>query len=150
MSASPIAADWLLTASGAPSVADPLTGFYSAADEGVLELAVCVAHGHPLDADQVRCDRCGAAAEARAVAPQGRVLAVVTMHRREAGLVATDAPYPVLDVELDSGHRLYLSTTDGAAPVPAVGARVRVGWVRIGPQAVPRVSNDMQLENRSK
>jgi uncharacterized OB-fold protein len=62
------------------------------------------------------------------------------VHRREPGLIVADAPYPVIDVELASGHRLVLTTTQACPHAPAIGAPVEIAFRTVGAVAVPAVS----------
>jgi hypothetical protein len=61
------------------------------------------------------------------------------MHRREPGLVHAKAPYPIVDVELTSGHRLVMTTVQPATTAPAIGTAVRVGFRRLGDVPIPAI-----------
>jgi len=80
---------------------------------------VCAACGMPLELEQYVCDACGASAEIgtlgrewRDVPLAGTVHTATLVHRREPGLIVATGPYPVIDIELASGHRLVLTTDD--------------------------------------
>ena len=71
--------------------------------------------------------------------------AATVVHRREAGLILAEHPYPVLDVELRSGHRLIMTTRSPADRAPAVGSPVAVDFRQIGGVHVPAA--DFQYVN---
>jgi uncharacterized protein len=133
-----LTADWLLAADLAPDTTDVLAPLYTAAADGRLDLPFCGACGLALELEQRVCDGCGSSSIAwRPVEPAGTVHSVTVVHRREPGLVLTEAPYPVADVELTSGHRLVLAPVDPGTPVPAIGDPVVIGFRRLGGVAVP-------------
>ncbi len=130
--------DWLLAPELAPDPSDVLAPLYAAADRGELHLPRCAACDLALELEQRVCDGCGAAEVAWRRAEQaGTVHAVTVVHRLEPGLVRTDRPYPVADVELAGGHRLVLAPLSPDIAPPAVGDRVAVGFRRLGEVAVP-------------
>lgn len=131
--------DLLLLETAEPEVDDVTDPFYEAGMRQDLVLRFCTGQGHPLDLDQVRCELCGAQACWQPAEPRGRVRASVVMHRLERSVVAVDHPYAVFDVELASGHRLYLASVDPATPALPPGTEIEIGWVRVGSRAVPRV-----------
>jgi uncharacterized OB-fold protein len=138
-----IAADWLLLDSAAPSAEEPLTKFLAGTADGELVLPFC-GSGHPLDLDQLECERegCpGGPRQWREVSRTGTVIASIVMHRLEKSFIAATAPYPVLEVELDSGHRLYVSTDRHTRSVvfPA-GEIVDIAFVRVGETSIPRIA----------
>ena len=61
------------------------------------------------------------------------------MHRREPGLVHGEAPYPIVDVELSSGHRMIMTTVQPADTAPAIGTAVRIGFRHLGDVAIPAI-----------
>ena len=133
-----ITADWLLTAELAPDTTDVLAPLYAAAAEGQLRLPHCGACGLALDLEQRVCDGCDANTVVwRPVEPTGAVHSVTVVHRREPGLVLADGPYPVVDVELASGHRLVLAPVEPGTPAPAIGDPVSIGFRRLGDVTVP-------------
>jgi uncharacterized OB-fold protein len=135
--------DWLLDATLAPAVdSDPLAPLYLAAARNDLALPFCAGCTRPLELDQDVCDHCASTErDWHTVEPQGVVHAATLMYRREPGLVHAKAPYPIVDVEMDSGHRLMMTTTQPADTAPLIGARVRVGFRRLGDVAIPAIQN---------
>ncbi|WP_146097784.1 Zn-ribbon domain-containing OB-fold protein [Nocardia nova] len=131
--------DWLLDPSLAPDAADPtLEPFYTAASYDQLVMPFCTDCGIPKDLDQHICDACGSARTRwRTVESRGTVHSVTVMHRLEPGLVRTDAPYPILDVELTSGHRLIMTTRERTGVAFGIGDPVAIGFRRLGGVAVP-------------
>jgi uncharacterized OB-fold protein len=136
-------ADWLLDSALAPEPEhDALAPLYRAATRGELALPFCAACAQPLELDQEVCDACGETEhDWRTVQLRGSVHAATLMHRREPGLVHAAAPYPIVDVELESGHRLVMTTAQPAHVAPAIGAPVRVGFRRLGEVAIPAIDN---------
>jgi hypothetical protein len=61
------------------------------------------------------------------------------VHRREPGLIVAAGPYPVIDVELASGHRLVLTTATPSGEVPAIGAPVEIAFRTVGAVELPAV-----------
>jgi uncharacterized OB-fold protein len=139
-------ADWLLDPTLAPEREhDAIAPLYEATDRGELALPFCAACDQPLDLDQEVCDACGGIEHGwRTVELRGAVHAATLMYRREPGLVHAEAPYPIVDVELDSGHRLIVTTSRPAEVAPAIGTRVRIGFRRLGNVAIPAIDT---LEN---
>lgn len=131
--------DWLLAPSLAPTVdGDPLQPLYDGAARGELVLPFCSRCDAPVDLDQQVCDRCGSFdMDWRATERAGTVHSATLMHRLEPGLVATTAPYPIVDVELRGGHRLIMTTVDVASAVPRIGDTVAVGFRHLGGVALP-------------
>jgi hypothetical protein len=68
------------------------------------------------------------------------------MHRLEPGLVRASAPYPLLDVETDSGHRLIMTTTHPRHSAPGIGDRVAIGFRRLGGVSVPAALSTVPTE----
>jgi uncharacterized protein len=134
-------ADWLLDPALAPEPEhDALAPLYQAASRGELALPFCAACTVPLELDQAVCDQCGGTEhDWRTVELRGTVHAATVMHRREPGLVHAQAPYPIVDVELQSGHRLVMTTARPAHAAPAIGAPVRIGFRRLGDVAIPAI-----------
>lgn len=134
-----LTSDWLLADVLAPAVLDDLlTPLYDGAGRGELVLPSCGACALPLDLDQQVCDGCGAAEVSwRAVEARGSVHSVTLMHRLEPGLVVATAPYPILDVELASGHRLVMTTRDRPERVPRIGDPVTVVFRPLGAVSIP-------------
>jgi uncharacterized OB-fold protein len=132
-------ADWLVAPELAPDPADrDLAPLYLAAARGVLVMPFCGACGIPLELEQTTCDACGQAGRQwREVPRSGTVHAATLVHRREPGLIVADAPYPVLDVELASGHRVILTTSQACGQAPGIGTRVDIAFRRVGAVAVP-------------
>lgn len=133
--------DWLLDRSLSPDSEDAvLAPLYRAAAGNELVLPFCAACVSPLELDQKVCDRCGRnEADWRTVEPTGVVHAATLMHRREPGLVQASHPYPIVDVELTSGHRLIMTTMYPAAAAPAIGLGVRIGFRRLGDVSIPAI-----------
>jgi uncharacterized protein len=139
--------DWLVGPELAPDAGDAaLAPVYQAAARGALMLPFCAACGTPLELEQYVCDACGASAEIgtpgrdwREVRPAGTVHTATLVHRREPGLIVTDRPYPVIDVELDSGHRLVLTTATPSALAPEIGALVEIAFRVVGTVTLPAV-----------
>ncbi|RHW28577.1 OB-fold domain-containing protein [Nocardioides immobilis] len=139
-----LTADWLLSDTLAPQVeGDPLAPLYAGSDRGELVLPFCAACALPLDLDQQVCDGCGAAEITwRAVEPTGTVHSMTVMHRREPGLVVAAEPYPILDVELASGHRLIMTTRTHPSSLPRIGDPVAVAFRNLGGVAIPSADLD--------
>jgi uncharacterized OB-fold protein len=140
-------ADWLVAPELAPNAADPVMApVYEASARGALALPFCAACDTPLELEQYVCDVCGASAEIgtpgrewRAVPPVGTVHAATLVHRREPGLIVAMSPYPVIDVELDSGHRLVLTTATPSGQAPEIGAPVEIAFRTVGAVTLPAV-----------
>lgn len=134
-----LTSDWLLADSLAPEVSDdPLAPLYAAGARGELVLPFCGSCGLPLDLDQQVCDACGAADISWSpVERAGTVHSVTVMHRREPGLVVASDPYPILDIELASGHRLIMTTLTRSESVPRVGDPVIVLFRQLGGVPIP-------------
>jgi uncharacterized OB-fold protein len=132
-------ADWLVAPELAPDPADrDLAPLYSAAARGVLVMPFCAGCDIPLELEQIACDACGQVGPRWREVPRiGTVHAATLVHRREPGLIVADAPYPVLDVELASGHRVILTTTQACPHSPGIGTRVDIAFRRVGDVAVP-------------
>jgi uncharacterized OB-fold protein len=135
--------DWLLDPALAPEPEhDALAPLYRAARRSELALPFCAACDQPLELDQEVCDLCGGTEnDWRTVDLHGTVHAATLMHRREPGLVHAQAPYPIVDVELDSGHRIVMTTTQPADTAPAIGVKVRIGFRRLGDVAIPAIDS---------
>jgi uncharacterized OB-fold protein len=139
--------DWLAAPELAPDAADPvLAPMYEAAARGALALPFCTACATPLELEQYVCDACGAGAEIgtagrewRDVPLAGTVHAATLVHRREPGLIVATGPYPVIDVELMSGHRLVLTTAAPSGQAPDVGAPVEIAFRTVGGVTLPAV-----------
>jgi uncharacterized protein len=133
--------DWLLDGALAPATDDDtLAPLYRAATRNELALPFCAACALPLELDQEVCDSCGGAErEWRTVELSGTVHAATLMHRREPGLVHSVAPYPIVDVELTSGHRMVMTTVQPTDTAPAIGTVVRIGFRRLGDVAIPAI-----------
>jgi uncharacterized OB-fold protein len=133
--------DWLLDPTLAPDSDDAvLAPLYRAAARHELALPFCAGCSWPLELDQEVCDQCGGhESDWRTVEPIGTVHTATLMHRRERGLVHTDAPYPIVDVELTSGHRLIVTTVQPSTAAPAIGATVRIGFRRLGDVSIPAI-----------
>jgi len=131
--------DWLLADSLAPIAAgDVLQPLYDGAVRGKLVLPFCEHCSLTLDLEQQVCDGCGAHAIAwRSVEPVGIVHAATVMHRREPGLVLATSPYQILDVELDSGHRLVMTTAEPEPTTAAIGDPVHVTFRDLGGVQIP-------------
>lgn len=132
--------DWLVAEQLAPDTGGALGPLYQSAAAGVLAMPYCAACGGVVELEQQVCDRCESP-EVRwsAVAPQGIVHSVTIVHRREPSLVLADRPYAVVDVELDSGHRLVMAT-ERSGEAPAIGQRVTVAFRHVGGVAIPAVA----------
>jgi uncharacterized OB-fold protein len=133
------AADWLLDDSLVPAVAgDRLEPLYVGASRGALVLPFCGGCALPLDLEQHVCDGCGSSEiDWRETTPAGVVHSSTTMHRLEPGLVRATHPYPIIDVDIDSGHRLIMTTVDDATRTPQIGDRVHIGFRHLAGVAIP-------------
>ncbi|MEE6137605.1 OB-fold domain-containing protein [Mycobacterium sp. 050128] len=133
--------DWLLDSALAPtSDGDLLAPLYRAAARKELAMPFCAACALPLELDQQVCDGCGHGEhDWRTVDPSGTVHTATLMHRREPGLVHGTAPYPIVDVELSSGHRMVMTTVQPADTAPTIGTAVRIGFRRLGNVAIPAI-----------
>jgi uncharacterized protein len=134
--------DWLLEPALAPAVdGDVIRPLYDAAARGELALPFCADCELPLELEQLMCDGCGhTECVWRQVNPRGRVHAATMMHRREPGLVRATDPYLIIDVEMDSGHRIVMTTLTPAGAIPRIGTPVRIGFRRLGDVAIPAVN----------
>jgi uncharacterized protein len=143
----PDVGDWLVTPELAPDAADPVMApVYEAAARGALALPFCAACSTPLELEQYVCDGCGASAEIgtpgrewRDMPLAGTVHAATLVHRREPGLIVAMSPYPVIDVELASGHRLVLTTATPSGQAPDIGAPVEIAFRTVGAVTLPAV-----------
>jgi uncharacterized OB-fold protein len=135
--------DWLLDPALAPAVdGDPLTPLYEAATRSELALPFCTACTQPLEFDQEVCDGCsGFERDWRTVELEGVVHAATLMHRREPGLVHAQSPYPIVDVELTSGHRMIMTTVHPADTTPPIGTKVRIGFRHLGGVLIPAIDS---------
>ena len=135
--------DWLLDSALAPTADDDLLApLYRAAARNELAMPFCAACALPLELDQEVCDGCGhSERDWRTVDPRGTVHTATLMHRREPGLVRGGVPYPIIDVELTSGHRIVMTTVQPTDTAPPIGTAVRIGFRRLGDVAIPAVDN---------
>ncbi|HEY1841696.1 MAG TPA: OB-fold domain-containing protein [Mycobacterium sp.] len=133
--------DWLLDRALAPDTDDDtLAPLYRAASHHELVLPFCATCALPLEFDQKACDHCGDTEhDWRTVDLHGVVHAATLMHRREPGLVLALAPYPIIDVELASGHRMVMTTVQSADTAPPIGTAVRIGFRRLGDVVLPAI-----------
>lgn len=130
--------DWLVDDQLAPATAGGLAELYAAAAAGELAMPYCAACNQVLELEQQICDACGAPEVAwRSVAPIGTVHSSTLVHRREPGLIRAESPYPVVDLELDSGHRVVLTTAAPTVDAPAIGRRVTVSFRQVGGVPIP-------------
>jgi uncharacterized protein len=137
----PDVGDWLVAPELAPDATDPVMApLYAAA------LPFCAACSTPLELEQYVCDVCGASAEVgtpgrewRDVPLAGTVHTATLVHRREPGLIVAAGPYPVIDVELTSGHRLVLTTATPSGQAPELGAPVEIAFRTVGAVTLPAV-----------
>jgi uncharacterized protein len=138
--------DWLLEPALAPAVdGDTIRPLYDAAARGELVLPFCAKCELPLELEQQTCDGCGHSERLwRQVDPSGSVHAATVMHRREAELVRATEPYLIIDVEMDSGHRIVMTTLTPTHRTPRIGARVRIGFRRLGDVAIPAVNLEVE------
>jgi uncharacterized protein len=138
--------DWLLEPALAPAVdGDAIRPLYDAAARGELALPFCAACELPLELEQQTCDGCGGAERLwRQVNPRGSVHAATMMHRREPGLVRATDPYVIVDVEMESGHRIVMATLTPTDAAPPIGTPVRVGFRRLGDVAIPAVNMEAE------
>ncbi|HEY6623011.1 MAG TPA: OB-fold domain-containing protein [Acidimicrobiales bacterium] len=134
------AGDWLVADELAPDPNGALAPLFERAAVGELVMPFCDHCSQPLELEQFACDACGGQAAWRRVDPSGTVHAVTTVHRREPGLIRAPDPYPVIDVELDSGHRVITTTTTPVAEQPHIGQPVALSFRIIGDVAVPAVA----------
>jgi uncharacterized protein len=133
--------DWLLDSTLAPTTDDDvLAPLYRAAARNELAMPFCATCALPLELGQEVCDGCGhGECNWRTVDPHGTVHTATLMHRREPGLVHGMAPYPIVDVELSSGHRMVMTTVQPADNAPRIGAAVRIGFRHLGDVAIPAI-----------
>jgi uncharacterized OB-fold protein len=133
--------DWLLDSALAPAADnDILAPLYRAASRNELALPFCAACALALELDQEVCDSCGSTErDWCTVDLRGTVHAATLMHRREPGLVHAVAPYPIVDVELTSGHRMVMTTVQPTNTAPPIGTAVRIGFRRLGDVVLPAI-----------
>lgn len=136
--AGPADEDWLVTTSLAPHADGSLAPLYAGAARGELTLPFCGECGLAVELEQRACDSCGSTyIDWRAVERVGVVHAATLVHRREPGLIRATGPYPVLDVEVASGHRLVMTTVTASDAAPVIGQPVAIGFRTVGGVAVP-------------
>lgn len=138
--------DWLLDDTLAPDAADEsMYEFYAAAARGELILPFCAGCQSALDLEQAVCDQCGSFdSDWRTVDLVGTVHSATTMHRFEPGLVKAQRPYPILDIELTSGHRLIMTTLDPTSTTPRIGNEVGIAFRNLGGVAIPAAYSTVQ------
>lgn len=134
-----VTTDWLLDPALAPDVEhDPIRPLYDAAARGELALPFCSSCDLALELEQHVCDGCGGATRTwRDVERRGVVHSSTMMHRREPGLIRTDDPYPIIDVEVSSGHRIVMTTAAPSSSAPPIGASVRIAFRTLGAVSIP-------------
>ncbi len=134
--------DWLVAESLRPITEGELAPFYDASAHGRLSMPFCAACvSTPLELDQTACDVCASQAIVwRDVALHGIVHTATTVHRLEPGLVLASEPYHVVDVDLQSGHRLLMTTTAATSICPLIGSAVTIGFRCVGGVSVPAVN----------
>jgi uncharacterized OB-fold protein len=139
-------ADWLVADSLAPNTEGTLAPMYAAATADQLAMPHCGACRQALELEQLRCDTCGAADIAwLPVDPAGTIHSVTTVHRLEPGLIVTNEPYVVVDVELASGHRLVMTADRPTATPPAIGDPARIVFRDVAGVPVPSLSTAEEL-----
>jgi uncharacterized OB-fold protein len=133
--------DWLLDSALAPTADDDLLApLYQAAARDELAMPFCAACALALELDQEVCDSCGDSERCwRTIDLSGTVHAATLMHRREPGLVHGGTPYPIVDVELSSGHRMVMTTVQPTDTAPPIGTAVRIGFRHLGDVAIPAI-----------
>lgn len=133
--------DWLLDPVLAPAIAgDAIQPYYDAAARAELSLPFCARCGVALELEQLVCDGCGTTERQwRPTEREGVVHAATMMHRGEPGLVRAGVPYPIVDVELRSGHRIVMTTATPSGSAPAIGTAVRIGFRRLGDVTLPAI-----------
>jgi uncharacterized OB-fold protein len=136
------ALDWLVTDELAPATDGSLAPLYDASRGGSLAMPFCGVCDQALELEQVVCDTCGASVRWKVVEPEGVVHAVTTVHRLEPGLIRAAAPYHVVDVELNSGQRVVMTTDRPVTMPPGIGEQVRVTFRTVGGVAVPAVATN--------
>jgi uncharacterized OB-fold protein len=132
--------DWLVDDQLAPATAGGLEPLYAAAAEGRLDMPYCSPCSALVELEQRVCDACGSVEIGwETVAPVGTVHSLTWVHRLEPGLIRTSAPYPLVDVELDSGHRVVMTTIEQVALDAAlrIGSRLTVEFRDVGGVSVP-------------
>jgi uncharacterized OB-fold protein len=134
-----MSSDWLVVDALAPDVDDVvLATLYESAARGELALPFCGSCDQPLELGQQVCDACRSTRPVwREVERRGVVHSATLVHRLEKGLVITEAPYPVVDVELASGHRLVMTTVQASSNAPDIGTAVVVGFRLVGAVHIP-------------
>ena len=137
-----VTSDWLVDDSLAPEVAgDRLAPLYAGARTGILVLPFCGRCATPLDLEQIVCDACASrAVQWRPTRAEGIVHSATLVHRVERGLVHVDGPYPVIDVETVSGHRIIMTTAEPSATAPAIGSPVTIAFRTIADVSLPAAS----------
>lgn len=135
------ASDWLLSDTVAPdALGDPLQPLYDGAALRAVTVPFCGTCQLALELEQQRCDGCGSANVVwRQVDSVGTVHSATVMHRRERGLVLADEPYPIVDVELLSGHRIIVTTVTPCSTPPPIGTRVTLSFRQLGTTAIPAI-----------
>jgi uncharacterized OB-fold protein len=129
--------DWLVVEDLAPDPTGSLAPMYEAARRGELVMPFCPHCRLGLELEQEECDGCGGSPPRwLTVPPVGVVHSMTVVHRRQPDLIRSSDPYPVLDVELASGHRVIMSTARAGCS-PRIGDRVDIGFRQVGGIAVP-------------
>jgi uncharacterized protein len=91
--------------------------------------------GAPQFPSKPRCDVCGSdRLEIRQAEGTGTIFSITVVHRPPSDALRKHAPYGIALVDLDEGFRIMAH----ADPDLAIGARVRVTFVRFGDRIVPR------------
>jgi uncharacterized OB-fold protein len=130
--------DWLVDEQLAPAATGELAPFYAAAAARRLDMPYCDGCGEVLELEQQICDACGSPRVSwRSVEAVGTVHSFTRVHRLEPDLIRTRSSYLVLDLELDSGHRIVLTTTGPTDTDPAIGERLQIAFRRIGGVQIP-------------
>ena len=118
---------------------------YDAAARGELALPFCAGCDLPLELEQQTCDGCGTTEHLWSqVNPSGTVHSATVMHRREAGLVRATNPYAIVDVEMECGHRIVMTTLTPTDTTPRIGTTVRIGFRHLGAVSIPAVDLEVQ------
>ncbi len=133
--------DWLVDTSLAPVVEGVLEPLYRGGAEGSLQMPFCAACDAVLELSQIRCDACASTdRQWHTVEPLGTIHSATMVHRLEPGLIVTHAPYPVVDIELASGHRIIVTTAVPCAELPRIGDLADITFRLVGDVAVPSLA----------
>jgi len=112
--------------------------FWAGCAAGELRYQRCSACGRVQFYPRAFCAGCGGAPRWELSAGRGSVYTLTLVARAPTAEFATLAPYEIVLVDLDEGFRIMAH----AEPGLAIGARVRIGFYRLGERMLPRAERE--------